>query len=126
MIKQTTDEKHYLNLAGEYGICSELAKRGIMANLIFGHHKAADVLVVNTNSKKAVIVEVKTTRSNRVVTSFFQKYKTTTTAPIEREFDEIFGLYVQICYTTKNMDSKTLSALNSDNEKAGCLKNEWK
>jgi len=40
--------------------------------------------------------------------------------------DEIFGLYVQVCYTTKNMDSKTLSALNSDNEKAGCLKNEWK
>jgi hypothetical protein len=81
MIKQTTDEKHYLNLAGEYGVCSELAKRGIMANLTFGHHKAADVLVVNTNSKKAVIVEVKTTRSNRVVTSFFQKYKTPTTAP---------------------------------------------
>jgi len=54
---------------------------------------------------------------------------------IEREFEEVFGLYVQICYTTKDgkryytsgsMDSKTLSALNSDNEKAGCLKNEWK
>ena len=54
---------------------------------------------------------------------------------LEREFEEVFGLYVQICYTTKDgkryytsgsMDSKTLSALNSDNEKAGCLKNEWK
>lgn len=54
---------------------------------------------------------------------------------VEREFEEVFGLYVQICYTTKDGkryytsgsdDSKTLSALNSEKEKAGCLKNQWK
>jgi hypothetical protein len=81
MKKKTTDEKHYLNLAGEYGVCSELAKRGITANITLGHHKAADVLVVDTNTKRAIIIEVKTTRSDRIVTGFFQKYKTPTTTP---------------------------------------------
>lgn len=54
---------------------------------------------------------------------------------IEREFDEIFGLYVQICYTTKegkrhytsgSDDKKSLTQLNREKEAEGCQKGEWK
>lgn len=54
---------------------------------------------------------------------------------VEREFDEIFGLYVQICYTSKDGsryytgssdDSKTLAELNREKEALGCKKDEWK
>lgn len=54
---------------------------------------------------------------------------------IEKEFEEIFGLYVQICYTTadgqryyttRSGDDLTLTALNRQRETAGCKKGEWK
>jgi hypothetical protein len=54
---------------------------------------------------------------------------------VEKEFDEIFGLYVQICYTTADgqsyyttgsADNQTLTALNRQREAAGCKKGEWK
>ncbi len=53
---------------------------------------------------------------------------------IEHEFDEIFGLYVQICYTssqgerfytTGSDEEKTLTELNRDKEAAGCKKDLW-
>lgn len=53
---------------------------------------------------------------------------------IEREFDTIFGLYVQICYTTnkgerfytnKSEDKKSLSELNREKESEGCQKDQW-
>lgn len=53
---------------------------------------------------------------------------------IEQEFDEIFGLYVQICYTSNkgerfytsgSDDDKTLTELNRDKEAAGCKKDMW-
>ena len=54
---------------------------------------------------------------------------------IENDFDEIFGLFVQICYTEKDgkryytsgdEDNKSLSAINKEKELMGCKKNEWK
>lgn len=75
-MKQSQEEKHFLNLAGEYGVCAELAKRQIHSSLTYGNHKAADVIAINTDTKKVGVIEVKTTRSNRVVTGFFQKYIT--------------------------------------------------
>ena len=50
---------------------------------------------------------------------------------IEQEMDKAFGLYCQICYTTKEGnryytsgadDDKTLSAFNAECEKNGCKK----
>jgi len=75
MGKQNSSEKHFLNLAGEYAVCSELAKRNITSSITFGNHKAADIIAVNLINKTSVVIEVKTTRSNKFVTSFFQKYK---------------------------------------------------
>ena len=54
---------------------------------------------------------------------------------LEKEFDTVFGLYVQVCYTTSDgsryytsgsTDEKTLSSFNAECEKNGCKKGEWK
>lgn len=54
---------------------------------------------------------------------------------IEREFENTFGLYVQICYTTKegarhytsgSDDKKSLIVLNREKAEAGCQKDKWK
>ncbi len=54
---------------------------------------------------------------------------------LEQEFDKVFGLYVQVCYTTKDghryytsgsLDDMTLSAFNKKCEADGCKKGEWK
>ena len=54
---------------------------------------------------------------------------------IEQEFMDIFGLYVQICYTdssdnryytTGSDDEKTLTELNKEKEAKGCKKDIWK
>ena len=66
--------KHFLNLAGEYGVCSELQKRGVYANTVYGNKKATDIIIVK--DKRAFTIEVKTSMENKIVTSFFQKYIT--------------------------------------------------
>lgn len=68
-------KKYLLNLAGEFRVCAELLKRGFFANVTMGNFKSVDIQIV-TEEKKAILVEVKSTESNRFVTSFFQKYKT--------------------------------------------------
>ncbi|MBO4737972.1 MAG: hypothetical protein J5606_00245 [Bacteroidales bacterium] len=54
---------------------------------------------------------------------------------LEKEFDTVFGLYVQVCYTAKDghryytsgsTDEMTLSAFNKKCEADGCKKDEWK
>lgn len=55
-------------------------------------------------------------------------------ATLEQEFESIFGLFVQICFTEKDgqryytsgaQDKKSLSKFNSEKEAAGCLKDQW-
>ena len=74
--KRKKIDKYHLSLAGEYRICSELLKRGIFATVTFGNMKGVDVVAVGPN-RRAAIIEVKTSQSNRFVTGFYQKYKTT-------------------------------------------------
>lgn len=54
---------------------------------------------------------------------------------LEKEFDTVFGLYCQVCftsadgkpyYTSGSVDELTLSAFNADCEKRGCKKGVWK
>jgi hypothetical protein len=66
--------KYHLNLAGEYRVCAELLKRGIFATVTYGNMKGCDVVAVGT-SRRAAIIEVKTSQSTRFVTGFYQKYK---------------------------------------------------
>lgn len=54
---------------------------------------------------------------------------------LEKEFDTVFGLYCQVCYTTAEgnryytsgaADEKTLAAFNAECEKNKCKKGVWK
>lgn len=54
---------------------------------------------------------------------------------LEAEFDKVFGLYAQVCYTDANgsryytgsaSDEKTISSFNAECEKNGCKKGVWK
>ena len=54
---------------------------------------------------------------------------------LEQEFDKVFGLYAQVCYTDKDghryytsgsNDEKTLASFNAECEKNGGKKGEWK
>lgn len=54
---------------------------------------------------------------------------------LEKEFDTVFGLYCQVCYTDSeghryytsgSNDEKTLAAFNAECEKNGCKKGVWK
>lgn len=67
-------DKHFLNLAGEYRVCSELLKRGIFATMTYGNQKGADIYAIGSN-RRAAVIEVKASNSSRFVTSFYQKYK---------------------------------------------------
>ena len=53
---------------------------------------------------------------------------------LEKEFDTVFGLYCQICYTSSDgsryytsgsNDDKTLASFNAECEKNGCKKGVW-
>jgi hypothetical protein len=65
--------KDFLNLAGEYRVCAELLKRSLFATITYGNKKGVDIFAIGENRRVAV-VEVKSSNSNRFVTSLFQKY----------------------------------------------------
>lgn len=65
--------KYQLCMAGEYGVCSELSKRGFNVSMTLGNAKGVDVWALRKDMSYARI-EVKTTRGNSFVTGFFQKY----------------------------------------------------
>lgn len=71
-------DKIRLSLAGEYGVASELLKRGFDVNITIGHAKAMDILVSNVSEGQRGFksIEVKTSRNKKFVTNFFQKYIT--------------------------------------------------
>ncbi len=68
--------KSQLCMAGEFGVCAELSKRGHDVSLTMGNYKAVDIFVFLHDSNETVAkrIEVKTSRSTRFVTGFFQKY----------------------------------------------------
>ncbi len=79
-MKKTQIQKHFLGLAGEYLVCAELAKKEINASLTFGNHKSIDIIASNPTNNKSCFIQVKTSNSSRILTGFFQKYKTGETA----------------------------------------------
>jgi hypothetical protein len=66
--------KYLISLSGEYGVCSELAKRGILSNITLGNLKATDIIINSIEDAKIYTIEVKTSITGRFVTGFFQKY----------------------------------------------------
>lgn len=55
------EEKQFIQLAGEFGVVSELFRREIQATLTYGNSKSADVFVIAKNGSHASRIEVKST-----------------------------------------------------------------
>ncbi len=66
-------DRYNLNLAGEYRVAAEILKRGLFATVTYGNKKGADVFAIGEN-RRAAVVEVKASNSNRFVTKLYQKY----------------------------------------------------
>lgn len=75
-MKKTQSQKYFIGLAGEYAVCAELAKNEINASLTIGNHKAIDIIATNPTNNKSCFIQVKTSNTTRIITGFFQKYKT--------------------------------------------------
>lgn len=67
-------EKQRLSMAGEYGVCAELSKRGCDVSISLGNSKAVDIFLFKQDGTIVKRIEVKTSRSSKFVTGFFQKY----------------------------------------------------
>jgi hypothetical protein len=63
----TQDEKHFLNLAGEFLVAGELNRRRIMCSVTYGFSKQADVIAMGMKSRRSVWIEVKTTRKMQFI-----------------------------------------------------------
>lgn len=68
-----TKNKYDIGMAGEFGVCSELYKRGYDASITLGNKKAVDIYVAIANDRH-ISIEVKTSRNTKIVTGSFQKY----------------------------------------------------
>lgn len=66
-------EPYLLNLAGEYRVCSELCKRGLLATVTYGNRKGVDVYAISDSQERALKIEVKTSQRGRFVTGITQK-----------------------------------------------------
>ncbi len=66
-------DRYNLNLAGEYRVAAELLKHGLFATVTYGNKKGADIFAIGDN-RRAAVIEVKASNSNRFVTKFYQKY----------------------------------------------------
>jgi hypothetical protein len=64
MAKLTQEEKGFLNMAGEFLVAGELNRRKIQSAVAYGTSKSADVWAFSPNSRRAVRIEVKTTRDD--------------------------------------------------------------
>jgi hypothetical protein len=66
-------ERHFLHLAGEYRVCSELNRRHVLATITYGNHKSADVYAIGSSRRRALKIEVKTSQRNNFVTNMTRK-----------------------------------------------------
>lgn len=106
----------YLRLGIFYSYAREQVKKGESITPIDGSKTLASVRRADSGGDISI-------SGNKKVSS------------LEKEFDTVFGLYCQVCYTSANgsryytsgsMDSLTLSACNKQCEADGCKKGEWK
>ena len=78
MAKISQQVKLRLSMAGEFGVASELLKRGYDVSVTYGNAKAVDVICFDSATQHYKTIEVKTTHNKTVVTGFFQKYGNST------------------------------------------------
>lgn len=84
--------KYLLALAGEYRVCSELCKRGVLATVTYGNRKSVDIYAIGDQHRRVLRIEVKTSRDRRKFVTNLSKKK-----PNGGEFDvPDFWVLIQI------------------------------
>lgn len=56
---KSQEEKQFTQMAGEFGVVSELFRRQIQATITYGNSKSADVFVISSGGDRAAKIEVK-------------------------------------------------------------------
>lgn len=56
---KSQEEKQFIQLAGEFGVASELFRRRIQASITYGNSKSTDIVVISGSGSRAARVEVK-------------------------------------------------------------------
>lgn len=114
--KEFNEQFPYIRLGIFYSYARDEVKKGGTITGIPGDKTLASVRRGNGSGKISIA-------GNKKISS------------LEKEFDTEFGLYAQVCYTTKDgsryytsgsADAKTLSAFNEECKKSGCKKGIWK
>ena len=116
LMKEFNKKFPYLRLGIFYSYARQQVAKGESITQIDGNKTLASVRRANSGGEISI-------SGNKKIKS------------LEKEFDTVFGLYCQICftsadgsryYTSGSNDEKTLSAFNTECEKNGCKKGEWK
>ena len=114
--KEFNEKFPYLRLGIYYSYAREQVKKGESISAIPGDKTLASVRRADSGGDISI-------SGNKKIKS------------LEKEFDTVFGLYCQICYTegdghryytSGSTDEKTLAAFNAECEKNKCKKGEWK
>lgn len=63
----TQSQKYSLAMAGEFFVTAQLQRLGAAASVTYGNAKRADVVVISHSNATAVVIEVKTSSSERWV-----------------------------------------------------------
>lgn len=56
---KSQEDKQFIQMAGEFGVVSELFRREIQATITYGNSKSADVFVIASGGDRAAKIEVK-------------------------------------------------------------------
>lgn len=68
-------KKEFIGLAGEMRVCAEFLKKGYSASITHGNSKATDIIIFDSESRRFIRVEVKTSKNGKnFVTGFYPKY----------------------------------------------------
>jgi hypothetical protein len=57
----TQEDKHFLNLAGEFLVAGELNRRSVACSVTYGFSKQADIIAFADDRRRTIWIEVKTT-----------------------------------------------------------------
>lgn len=63
----TQEEKHFLNLAGEFLVAGELNRRSVACSVTYGFSKQADIIAFADDRRRTIWIEVKTTSKQEFI-----------------------------------------------------------
>jgi hypothetical protein len=99
-------DKNTVSLAGEFAVLSQLALKGMDANMTLGRTKSVDILASDPKTKRMFRIEVKTTfRSQGGNSKLFGKYACAWM--MQKKHEDIKDKDLFYCFVNMGKDKKT-------------------